>query len=126
MVADAFVLALFTLVGTRKALAMHAAPTIAVAMGVITGVAGGILRDLLIGEIPLVFRPQFTCMPPRRSLARRCMCCSKWSPDPQMNMIAGTAAVLLLRLAGIRWQIALPVFRPRDAQGATPKSPPVP
>ena len=45
------------MLGTRKGLAFGTAPTIAIAMGVITGVAGGILRDLLIGEIPLVFRP---------------------------------------------------------------------
>jgi uncharacterized membrane protein YeiH len=58
LVADAFVLALFTMLGTRKGLASGAAPPIAVAMGVITGVAGGILRDLLMSEIPLVFRPE--------------------------------------------------------------------
>ena len=56
MVADAFALALFTMVGTRKGLAFPVAPSIAVLLGVTTGVAGGILRDLLIGEIPLVFR----------------------------------------------------------------------
>jgi uncharacterized membrane protein YeiH len=56
MVADAFALALFTMIGTRKGLAFPVAPSIAVVLGVMTGVAGGILRDLLIGEIPLMFR----------------------------------------------------------------------
>src|SRR6187431_410927 len=56
MVADAFVLALFTIAGARKGLAFAVAPAIAIAMGVITGVMGGVLRDLLMGEIPLVFR----------------------------------------------------------------------
>jgi len=127
MVADAFVLALFTMVGTRKGLATHAAPTIAVAMGVITGVAGGILRDLLIGEIPLVFRPAIYLYATAAFFgASVFVLLQRWSPEPQIHMIAGTAATLLLRLAGIRWRIALPVFRPRDAQGATPQSPPVP
>ena len=115
MVADAFVLALFTMVGARKGLAAHAAPMIAVAMGVITGVAGGILRDLLMGEIPLVFRPAI-CLYATAAFfgASVFVLLQRWSPDPQINMIAGTAATLLLRLAGIRWRIALPVFRPRN------------
>jgi len=46
LVADAFVLALFTMAGAKKSLAFAAPPSIAIAMGVITGVVGGILRDL--------------------------------------------------------------------------------
>ena len=116
MVADAFVLALFTVVGTRKGLAAHAGPAIAVAMGVITGVAGGILRDLLIGEIPLVFRPAIYLYATAAFFgAVVYVVLQFWWPDPHVNMIAGTAATLLLRLAGIRWKIALPVFRPRDS-----------
>src|SRR5688572_14071408 len=56
LVADAFALALFTMIGAKKALAFGVSPSIAVAMGVITGVVGGIVRDVLTGEIPLVFR----------------------------------------------------------------------
>src|SRR3954447_13040810 len=58
LVADAFALALFTIVGTRKGIVMNFAPPVAVLLGVVTGVAGGILRDVLTGEVPLVFRPQ--------------------------------------------------------------------
>jgi uncharacterized membrane protein YeiH len=120
MVADAFVLALFTMVGARKGLAVHAAPTIAIAMGVVTGVAGGILRDLLIGEIPLVFRPAIYLYATAAFFgAVVFVLMQRWSPDPRLNMIIGTAATLLLRLAGIRWKIALPVFRPRDSTDKT-------
>src|SRR5882672_8636363 len=47
LVADAFALALFTMIGVKKALAFQMAPSIAIAMGVITGVVGGIIRELL-------------------------------------------------------------------------------
>src|SRR5688572_9232631 len=43
LIADACALAFFTMIGTQKALACSAAPHVAVAMGVITGVAGGML-----------------------------------------------------------------------------------
>ncbi len=115
LVADAFVLALFTMLGTRKGLAFGTAPAIAVAMGVITGVAGGILRDLLIGEIPLVFRPQIYLYATAAFFgAAVYVALGRWSPDQQFNMIVGTCAVLVLRLAGIRWRITLPVLRPKN------------
>ncbi len=119
LVADAFVLALFTMLGTRKGLAFGTAPAIAVAMGVITGVAGGILRDLLIGEIPLVFRPQIYLYATAAFFgATVFVLLGRWSPDEQLNMILGTIAVLLLRLAGIRWRITLPVLRPKNKPAA--------
>lgn len=56
-VADAFAMAFFTLLGTAKAYWIGCDPAICIAMGVCTGVAGGILRDVLTGNVPYVFRP---------------------------------------------------------------------
>jgi uncharacterized membrane protein YeiH len=58
LVADAFALALFTIIGTAKGHALSLSPPVCVLLGVVTGVAGGIVRDVLLGEIPLVFPPQ--------------------------------------------------------------------
>src|SRR6185436_13843801 len=58
LVADAFALALFTMIGTRKGVALEFSASVAVLLGVVTGVAGGILRDVLTGDVPLVFQPQ--------------------------------------------------------------------
>jgi len=54
--ADAFGLALFALIGTQKALAFGVEPVIAILMGVVTGTFGGMIRDVLCGEVPLVLR----------------------------------------------------------------------
>ncbi len=56
--ADAFGLAVFTVIGTEKALSQGVPVSIAVIMGVMTGVAGGIIRDILSGEIPLVLKAE--------------------------------------------------------------------
>lgn len=121
LVADAFALALFTIIGAQKGLSASVAATIAVVMGVTTGVGGGILRDLLIGEIPLVFRREIhlyataaICGAAFFVLLRR------WSDNAQLNMILGTGVTLLLRLAGIRWRIGLPLFRPKNAPPSDP------
>jgi uncharacterized membrane protein YeiH len=58
LIVDAFVLALFTLIGTRKGVLLQFSAPVSILLGVCTGVAGGILRDVLVGEVPLVFRPE--------------------------------------------------------------------
>ena len=55
---DAAGLALFAVSGTLKALAFHLAPGPAALLGVMTGVGGGVLRDLLQAEVPLVLRAE--------------------------------------------------------------------
>lgn len=54
--ADAMGLALFAVAGAEKALLAGAAPAVAVAMGVVTATFGGIIRDVLGGESPVVLR----------------------------------------------------------------------
>jgi uncharacterized membrane protein YeiH len=110
-VADAFVLALFTVVGQGKALALGHHPLIGMMMGVTTGVAGGILRDLLLGEVPLVFRPEIHLYA-TASMAGAAVFAIvlKLSERPTHALWIGLSTVLVLRLAGIRWRISLPVF----------------
>ena len=55
---DAIGLGLFTVVGIEKTLAAGFPLWVAVIMGTITGAAGGVLRDILINEVPLIFRKE--------------------------------------------------------------------
>lgn len=52
---DALGLGLFAVVGAGKAIAFHLGPGAAVLMGVLTGIGGGMARDILVAEIPVVF-----------------------------------------------------------------------
>jgi len=111
LVADAFALAFFTTLGAEKALAFDVAPHIAVAMGVITGVAGGMCRDVLAGEIPLVFRREIHLYATASAIGAGFFVMMRhWLPDRMVTIIAGTLVTLALRLAGIRWRLALPEF----------------
>lgn len=119
LVADAFALAFFTMLGARKGLVFGVAPTIAIAMGVITGVAGGVFRDLLLGQLPLVFQRETYLYATAAFFGAILYVALIQVPgDRQVALIVGTAATLLLRLAGIRWRIALPMFRPKNTIAA--------
>ena len=57
-VSDAFGLALCVVIGAKKALLFGTSGMVAVVMGVITGVAGGLIRDVLAREIPMVLQKE--------------------------------------------------------------------
>jgi uncharacterized membrane protein YeiH len=119
LVADAFALAFFTMLGAEKALALGVAPHISVAMGVITGVAGGMCRDVLVGEIPLVFRREIHLYATASAIgAGFFVALRHWLPGRTAPLVAGTLVTLALRLAAIRWRLALPEFDepPRDVE----------
>jgi uncharacterized membrane protein YeiH len=58
LVFDAAGLALFAVSGAGKALAFHAGPVAATLLGMLTGIGGGMVRDVLVGEIPTVLRTE--------------------------------------------------------------------
>lgn len=58
LVFDAAGLSLFAIVGTSKALAFHLNPIAAALLGMVTGIGGGLVRDVLVSEVPAVFRAE--------------------------------------------------------------------
>lgn len=60
---DAFGLALFCVTGTSKAIEYGLGPVPAALMGMVTGIGGGMLRDLLAGRVPVVFREELYATP---------------------------------------------------------------
>lgn len=58
LVFDAAGLALFAVAGATKALAFHSGPVAATLLGMLTGIGGGMVRDVLVREIPTVLRTE--------------------------------------------------------------------
>ena len=113
LIADAFGLAVFTVIGTEVAL-QHAVPlSTAVIMGVMTGVAGGVMRDVICNEIPLIFQKEIyatDCIAGALVfIVLRAMNTPHWL-DTGLAMLV----VLLIRLAAIRWHVSLPRFHLLD------------
>jgi uncharacterized membrane protein YeiH len=116
LVADAFALAFFTMAGAKKSLLLGTGATDAVAMGVITGVAGGVIRDVLTGEIPLVFRQRIYLYATAALVgAVVFVSLQRWHPDQHANVIIGVLTTLGLRLGAIRWKLSLPEFEHRES-----------
>lgn len=111
-VADACGLALFTMLGTEKALSFSGSNITAVVLGVVTGVAGGMIRDVLTGEVPLVLRAGIYLY----ATAALCgaalfVILTLLTPSRFAAESAAVAVTLSLRLAAIRWRLRLPEFR---------------
>ena len=111
--ADAFALALFTIIGVRKGIAGFS-PSVAILLGITTGVAGGILRDVLLGEVPLVFRREIHLYA-TAALGGAALYVGLHAAGVagQIATTSGVLVTLALRLAGIRWKISLPLLETR-------------
>jgi uncharacterized membrane protein YeiH len=116
--ADAFALALFTVVGAEKSLALGANGFSAVVLGTMTGVAGGVLRDVLLNELPLVFRPEIRLYA-TASVAGAAVFVWVRQEIPQAGwpLLAGAMTTLGLRLAAMRWELSLPVLEDPGPSG---------
>ncbi|WP_028117791.1 trimeric intracellular cation channel family protein [Ferrimonas senticii] len=108
-VADAFGLAVFTVIGAQKALAFGAEPIIAVMMGTMTGVMGGLIRDVLCREVPLVLRTEIyaTACIVGGIIYTSALSLGLAAIPAALLAMAGT---LLLRLIAIFYHLSLPAF----------------
>lgn len=116
LVADALGLALFTVSGTRIALEAGLPWLTAVVMGAITGTAGGVIRDVVVDELPLVLRRDLYAT---ASLAGGVtfVGLTTFALPVLPAALAGAAVVVALRLAAIVWGLHLPVFRLTEEEG---------
>ncbi|SKA43788.1 TRIC cation channel family protein [Enterovibrio nigricans] len=108
-VADAIGLAVFVAIGVDKALSYGASPIVAVIMGVLTGCGGGILRDVLAREIPMVLRTEVyatACI--AGGIMHTLVLAS--NAGAEFASIVGMITTLSIRLAAIRWHLSLPTF----------------
>jgi uncharacterized membrane protein YeiH len=113
-IADAFGLALFGIAGTEKALAFGAPGIVAILLGIVTGVAGGILRDVLRREIPWVFQAEEALYATAVFAgATVFVLLREWLPPSESHRYIGMAVILVLRLAAMRWKLVLPTYRSR-------------
>jgi uncharacterized membrane protein YeiH len=115
LVLDGLGLALFAVGGTLKALELGAEPLTAVIVGVLTGVGGGAIRDLLGGEVPRVLAHRDLYAIP--ALLGATAYASAWSAGYQSPLITWGCVVLIagVRLLALRRDWKAPAPRPPRA-----------
>ena len=104
---DAIGLAVFCVLGAAKTYGITEDPTIAVMMGVVSAVAGGMFRDIICNEIPLIFHSEVYATAAFTG-ATIFIIASSFGLTPGISMLIGAIAAFALRSAGILWAWALP------------------
>jgi uncharacterized membrane protein YeiH len=116
LVFDAMGLSLFCVAGASKALDFHLGPVQAVILGTITGIGGGMLRDVLLRQVPGVLGPGDPLYAIPAVLGATILVLGHALGSTNLVFpLLGAAACLALRLVSIQFRIGLPV--PRSVRG---------
>ena len=112
---DAMGLAVFTIIGFEKGLHVTHDYSIAIVMGVFTAVFGGMIRDLLSAEVPLILRQEIYAS---ASLCGATLLAllSYLNLPTSFSVSAALLITLGIRLTAIHWKLALPILRLKDDQ----------
>ena len=110
---DAIGLGLFAVVGIEKSLACGFPIWVAIIMGMTTGAAGGVIRDVFINEVPLIFRKEI--------YALACVfggfvyyACMLLGAEPVLTQLIAATGVIVARLLAVKFHISLPVLKGHD------------
>lgn len=106
---DAFGLSLFCVAGALKALDYGLGPVPAALLGMVTGIGGGMLRDVLTGRLPVVFRGELYATPALAGAAVVVLG-GRWDLPVVAVTIVGAGVCLLWRLLALwrGWQAPMP------------------
>lgn len=106
---DTIGLGIFTIIGTEIGLQNDFHPLICIILGMITATFGGVIRDTLSNEIPLIFQKEIyatACM----IGAVTYLILNKYQVDQDLNHILTTIMVILVRLIAVKFKLQLPTF----------------
>ncbi|GAB2573870.1 trimeric intracellular cation channel family protein [Gracilibacillus alcaliphilus] len=105
---DAIGLGVFTAVGANAALSLdYSQPFLIVAMGLVTGIGGGVLRDVFVREIPLVFRKEIYGL---ASIAGSVALIVTYSLlSPVISLYICLVVTLTIRILALKWKWNVPI-----------------
>ncbi|WP_109300351.1 trimeric intracellular cation channel family protein [Aquimarina sp. AU474] len=106
---DTIGLGIFTIIGVEAGIQANLQPIVSVALGAMTGCFGGVIRDILCNEIPVIFRKEIYAT---ASIAGGIcfMIMHSLSIHQNITYIGTTLFIILIRLLVVKYQITLPMF----------------
>lgn len=104
---DTIGLAIFTVIGVQKSLSCGHSWWVAVMLGTITGAAGGVMRDVLVNDVPLIFRSELYAT---SSAFGACCYCVAYYLDVDLRICAiiGGVLVMSMRFLSVHYHLSLP------------------
>ena len=104
---DTIGIGVFTIIGVEKALSNGINTPVAIIMGILTAVAGGVIRDTLINEVPQIFKKEI--------YATACLAgavvyivLKRVGVQPEINQIATILIIIGIRVISVKNKLALP------------------
>lgn len=108
---DCIGFSLFNVIGIEKALSLGLPTWAAICLGVITGAGGGVLRDILINEVPLIFRKEIyaTCCFAGGIVYVACLHYLGWRPEG--SAVLSCAVAITIRMLAVKYGWSLPTLK---------------
>ncbi len=108
---DALGLAVFSVLGAQVGLTEQLNMLSVLLLGMLTGIGGGVLRDVLANDVPLVLRQEVYALASLLGITALLALVHLGLPN-SVAVVTGAVVTLLIRLAAIRWNLNLPRLRP--------------
>lgn len=110
---DTVGLGVFTLIGLEKGIAIHLHPIICIALGTMTACFGGVIRDILCNDIPVIFRKEI--------YATICIIggivfflLRKWNVQEDVLYLTTSVVIIVIRLMAVKFEWYLPTLEHRN------------
>ncbi len=107
---DTLGISFFTILGVEKSLSLGVRPEIAAIMGMFSAVMGGVIRDTLTNETPVLFRKEIyatACL----AGAILYLVLYHFDVERNVNLLVSIVLIILIRLLAVKFKLALPNFR---------------
>ena len=106
---------MFCALGARTALGSGAGPAVAVLMGTMSATFGGLIRDVVCTETPLLLRREIYATAAAIGAAALVIASAVGMPDPGATAL-GVVLAFAIRAVALARGLSLPVYRPRPSR----------
>ncbi|WKZ60735.1 MAG: trimeric intracellular cation channel family protein [Cyclobacteriaceae bacterium] len=111
MLFDTLGISFFTILGVEKAIGLGVQPEIAAIMGMFTAVMGGVIRDTLTNELPVIFRKEIYATACLAGAIVYLLIDIHTPLERNYNLSISILVIICIRLVALKFKLALPGFR---------------
>ncbi len=116
---DTVGIGVFTLLGLQKGLSYDLHPVVALIMGMVSAVFGGVLRDVLTNKIPLIFEKEIYALAYLAGGVTY-LVISYFTDNNDVNFIVSASIIIIIRSVSVKYELELPKIK-EDIFGKTQK-----
>lgn len=108
---DTLGISFFTILGVEKALSLGVRPEIAAIMGMFSAVMGGVIRDTIANEMPVIFRKEIYATACLAGALVYLFLDFQTPLDRNINLLISIAVIIVIRIVAVKFNLALPGFK---------------